>query len=118
MEHIQGEDMIELFNCCSKLNLFRSFQLKYGKVYDSFEDRFRKTVYFIVKDMIAAQDKLADYGFASFRVGISFYTDYFFDELSTGTHLLPTHTIVPATRFLSTYPITYPLTRSLYPYVL
>lgn len=97
--------------------LFYSFQLKYGKVYDSFEDRFRKTVYFIVKDMISAHNKLAELGFVSYKFPISFYTDYFHDELPLGTHLWPTTGIVPATRFLSTYPYSYPLSRSIYPYV-
>lgn len=58
----------------------RSFQLKYGKIYDDFEDRFRKTVYFINKATIEDHNILFDLGLSSYSLGINRFADCFDDE--------------------------------------
>lgn len=60
-------------------------QLKYGKLYDTFEDRFRKTVYFIRKDTFADRNLLFEQGLSSYAQAIDNYTDYFDDELPSGS---------------------------------
>lgn len=83
------------FNCWVKLfNL--DFQLTYGKIYDDFEDRFRKTVYFIVKDTIEAHNKMFERGLVGFRLLINEFTDYYRDELPHGSYALPPTVVVPA----------------------
>ncbi|XP_031636952.1 uncharacterized protein LOC116349588 [Contarinia nasturtii] len=75
-----------------------SYKLKYGKVYDSFEDRFRKTVYFIEKDIIEAHNKLFERGFSTYALGINQFTDLFHDELPAGVKVLPL--AAPAVRYI------------------
>lgn len=92
-------------------------QTKYGKVYDDFEDKFRKTVYFIVKDTIEAQNKLADAGFASYKLSINSNTDTFHDELPTGANVLPSAAALPFSRYALPYadPLSYSVPLN-YPY--
>lgn len=59
-------------------------QLKYGKLYDTFEDRFRRTVYFIRKDTFADRNLLFQQGLSSYAQAIDNLTDYFDDELPSG----------------------------------
>lgn len=61
--------------------LLQFFQLTYGKIYDDFEDKFRKTIFFIVKDTIKAHDKLYEKGLSTYKLGINQFTDTLRDEL-------------------------------------
>lgn len=63
--------------------MFYSFllQITYGKSYDEYEDRFRKTVYFIVKDIITAHNKLFERGLVPNQLQLNWAGDRFFDEL-------------------------------------
>lgn len=72
------------------------------------------TVYFIVKDVIADHNKLAEAGFSSYKLSINSMTDSFHDELPTGANVLPSPSAaVPFARFVTPYaePLSYP-----YPY--
>lgn len=68
--------------------------MTYGKFYNSYEDKFHKTIYFIVKDMIMAHNKLAEFGFAPNAIAINVYTDFFYDELPTSSFEMAS-TVVP-----------------------
>lgn len=54
---------------------YNELQLQYGKVYSEFEDKFRKTIYFINKEMIKAHNKLYEVGLDMMKMGISKFTD-------------------------------------------
>lgn len=71
--------------------------MKYGKIYDTFEDRFRRTVYFIRKDTFADRNLLFAQGLSSYGHAIDNYTDYFDDELPSGSPQAVRHVVaVPA----------------------
>lgn len=69
--------------------------MTFGKIYDNFEDRFRKTVYFIVKDTIEAHNKMFVHGFLSFKLLINEFTDYYRDELPLGSYAVQPTIVVP-----------------------
>lgn len=52
-----------------------NFKLKYGRVYNGFEDDCRKTIYFINKEMIEAHNKLYENGLNSYKMGIGPFSD-------------------------------------------
>lgn len=94
-------------------------QLKYGKVYDTFEDRFRKTVYFIRKDTFADRNLLFEHGLSSYGHAIDNFTDYFDDELPSGSPAAVQHVVsVPAVHSRALVPYdfgSYPAYRTIYP---
>lgn len=55
--------------------------MKYGKIYDNFEDRFRKTVYCIRKATIENRNQLFAHGLSSYGQAIDSFTDGFDDEI-------------------------------------
>lgn len=55
--------------------------MNYGKVYNDNEDRFRKTIYVIIKKTIEEHNKYADAGLISYKLLIDNYTDALIDEL-------------------------------------
>lgn len=87
MERLQGIEIELKAKLCRAEWWSRWFhlQLKYGKLYDTFEDRFRKTVYFIRKDTFADRNLLFAQGLSSYALAIDNFTDYFDDELPTGS---------------------------------
>lgn len=108
-------------------------QLEYGKIYDTFEDRFRKTVYFIRKDTFADRNLLFEQGLSSYGQTIDSNTDLFEDEYPSSYYApaleaapadqvvevpavqgraLVTST-VPAVRYSYAHP--YPAIRSVFP---
>lgn len=62
----------------------RDFQLDFGKIYESYEDRFRKTIYFIRKAAIEDHNVLYAAGLSSYELGINSLSDLFDDELPLG----------------------------------
>lgn len=72
-----------------------SFQSTYGKVYDDIEDQFHKTTYFIIKEAIEAHNKLADFGYSTFKLAINAFTDFFGDELLLRANLLGSADHIP-----------------------
>lgn len=87
-------------------------QLRYGKIYDSYEDRFRKTVYFLRKAAIEDHNALNAAGLSSYLLGINSFTDRFDDELPF-THIVQQPSLaneiveIPAVHSRALLPTTY-----------
>lgn len=83
--------------------------MQYGKVYDTFEDRFRKTVYFIRKATFADRNLLFENGLSSYGLSIDNFTDYFEDEYPSAAPVAPVEHVVeaPAVHARALVPSTY-----------
>lgn len=64
---------------------WESYKLRYSKIYDAFEDQFRRTIFFIVKDIVAANEKLYERGFSTVKMVIDVHSDLCLDELESGS---------------------------------
>lgn len=73
-----------------------SYKETFEKSYESFEDKFRKTVYFIVKDTMEAHNKLVDAGFLTPKMEITKFTDFFHYELPSEAPVLPSPVALPS----------------------
>lgn len=93
--------------------------MKYSKIYDTFEDRFRKTVYFIRKSTFEDRNLLFEHGLSSYGLSIDSYTDNFEDEYPSGYYAAaPAAQVleVPAVHSRALVQSTYPTYSYAHPY--